>query len=605
MLCGGPLTHAAVCGAGGFYLAPATNPNRTKIWVILLEGGQWCWDAQSCGIRSQQNPALTTSGIWPPHMSQTGIFNANPKRKYVPRRRARGPGAQGRAGRLRKAFPPRAVGGPGAQGRVGRQRDVPRAAGDSRKAFLPPRSAFAGANLVYAGYCSSDAWVGNAGAESNSFGWAFRGQHHIEALIATLSEPCPVVIETRIHFLNRTHLDVNTTYTAEPLGAGSRLLFSGCSAGGRGAMFNIDYVAAMLPPGVELRGFFDSPLWVDVLPFESNITSLENETQTIFPLINATGRLSPACAAAYPGAESWKCLYGAYRIPFVQTTFLMSASQFDRYQLPWNEGTMPPYTGAALTYANAFQRAVRAVVLDLPTAAQAGSAIYSSACFKHCTTMLGAFWGVKVNGWSLNDYLALWYFGSKDPETHVNPADGGAATSGLPAGVSDQHIEACLGFGCGECHSRTPSAGPPLPPAYATSLIPGNQAVVPGGPPSPRAFERVRTARASSAGGGMRSTALAVGGGVAAAAVLLGCAVAVAGGGKGPPRRVISTADARLARETSPLLQRNSAVAVKTGLKPVARAPPKAAAESPAAASKSPPPPRGAVRSANPVRHDL
>jgi hypothetical protein len=103
----------------------------------------------------------------------------------------------------------------------------------------------------------------------------------------------------------------------------------------------------------------------------------------------------------------------------------------------------------------------------------------------------------------------------------------------------------------------------------------------------------------------MRSTALAVGGGVAAAAVLLGCAVAVAGGGKGPPRRVISTADARLARETSPLLQRNSAVAVKTGLKPVARAPPKAAAESPAAASKSPPPPRGAVRSANPVRHDL
>jgi hypothetical protein len=56
-------------------LAPATNPNRTKIWVILLEGGQWCWDAQSCGIRSQQNPALTTSSIWPPHMSQTGIFN--------------------------------------------------------------------------------------------------------------------------------------------------------------------------------------------------------------------------------------------------------------------------------------------------------------------------------------------------------------------------------------------------------------------------------------------------------------------------------------------------------------------------------------------------
>ena len=164
---------------------------------------------------------------------------------------------------------------------------------------------------MYAGYCSSDAWVGNAGAESNSFGWAFRGQHHVEALIATITEPCPVIYETRIHFANHTHLDVNTTYTAEPLGAGSRLLFSGCSAGARGAMFNIDYVAAMLPPGVELRGFFDSPLWVDVLPFESNITSLENETQSIVTLINATARLSAACTAVYPGDQAWKCLYGA------------------------------------------------------------------------------------------------------------------------------------------------------------------------------------------------------------------------------------------------------------------------------------------------------
>ena len=90
----GPLSGARFPRCpGGFYLAPATNPNRTKIWVILLEGGQWCWDAQSCGIRSQQNPALTTSSIWPPHMEQTGIFNADPRRKCVrPRRRAR-PGA--------------------------------------------------------------------------------------------------------------------------------------------------------------------------------------------------------------------------------------------------------------------------------------------------------------------------------------------------------------------------------------------------------------------------------------------------------------------------------------------------------------------------------
>ena len=38
----------------------------------------------SCGIRAQQNPQLTTSTVWPPHMSQGGIFDDNPRRKCVP-----------------------------------------------------------------------------------------------------------------------------------------------------------------------------------------------------------------------------------------------------------------------------------------------------------------------------------------------------------------------------------------------------------------------------------------------------------------------------------------------------------------------------------------
>jgi hypothetical protein len=326
--------------------------------------------------------------------------------------------------------------------------------------------------------------VGNVGADSNSWGWAFRGQRILEAILDTLSTPVTVVVETRIHFLNHTHEDVNTTYTTLPLAAGHRLLFSGCSAGARGAMFNVDYISSFMPPGVEIRALFDSPLWVDVQPLEANITSLENETQAIFGLVNATARIPAACAATYPGDEGWKCLFGQYRVPFTRTPYLISASQFDLFQLPYNEGALPPphglYAGASLAYADAFQRAVRAVVLDLPTAAQAGSAVYSSACFKHCVTMIGSFWGVRINGMNLKDYLALWYFGSTDPATHVNPALGGAASTGLPAGTSDQRIEACLGFGCGECHSKHAAPAPPLPPAYATSLLPGTSAAGPG-----------------------------------------------------------------------------------------------------------------------------
>ena len=181
---------------------------------------------------------------------------------------------------------------------------------------------------------ASERRVGDAGPLLQ-MGWQFRGQAQVEALIKTITGgPITIISQTREHFANHTHLDINHTWTTEPLASGGRLLFGGCSAGGRGAMFTLDYLPALLPTGVELRGFLDSPLWVDVLPFEANITSLENQTQTMYGLVNPTARLGAECVAAYPGDEGWKCLYGQYRIPFVRTPFLMSASQFDLYQLP-------------------------------------------------------------------------------------------------------------------------------------------------------------------------------------------------------------------------------------------------------------------------------
>jgi len=29
---------------------------------------------------------------------------------------------------------------------------------------------------------------------------------------------------------------------------------------------------------------------------------------------------SPACAAAYPGDEAWRCIFGSYALPFVQVS---------------------------------------------------------------------------------------------------------------------------------------------------------------------------------------------------------------------------------------------------------------------------------------------
>jgi len=73
----------------------------------------------------------------------------------------------------------------------------------------------------------------------------------------------------------------------------------------------------MVPPGVLVRGLLDSPLWVDVQPISSAETSLQAQTQGAFALLNATARIPPACAAAYPGADGWKVRSNRSRGPVV------------------------------------------------------------------------------------------------------------------------------------------------------------------------------------------------------------------------------------------------------------------------------------------------
>jgi len=421
--------------SAGFYFSPANDTEKSNLWLIYLEGGQarpssqrsayfvthrstpcyaaqWCYDQGSCAERAVMQPYLTSSRPWYKHLRMGGIFDSDPH-----------------------------------------------------------RSPWAGANLVYIAYCSSDAWVGDVGPESNSWGWSFRGQRIIAAVMAKLTAGVEVTTTDTVHFPNRTHEKVTTT-TNYSLGAAPKVLFGGCSAGGRGAMFSLDYIQPMLPPGAPpVLGFFDSPMWVDVEPFIPGTEPLENETMAVYNLVNATARIPVACAAAYPGEEGWKCLYGQYRVPYVQTPYLMSASQFDKYQLPYNEGSMPPWNASEMAYAAAFQTAVRDVVLNVPTKAQPRSAVYSSACFKHCTSSLawGSFWGVRVDDVSLKDYLGTWYFGTTDPELQ-NDETGHVGE--MPTGISPQRIEACIGFGCGQCHKSTAAPAPPLPPTYKMSLEP-------------------------------------------------------------------------------------------------------------------------------------
>jgi hypothetical protein len=212
---------------------------------------------------------------------------------------------------------------------------------------------------------------------------------------------------------------------------------------------------------------------------------------------------------------------------------------------------MPPYSSASsLAFADGFQALVRSVVLDLPTAAQRGSAVYSSACFKHCTTNSGSFYGVRVNSVSLKTALEQWYFAS-------TPA---SAATGLPAGMPPQRIESCNGFGCGECHAKTAKPAPPLPPAYATSLYaPGSS----GGVASDSIATAEAEARRLPAGREARM-AMHVGLLALAACVVLACCSRLQSGGAAARDECVAAA-LRLVARGRLLLTRVCVCAVAQG----------------------------------------
>lgn len=158
-------------------------------------------------------------------------------------------------------------------------------------------------------------WMGNAEA----FGMQFRGASIVQAVLADL--------------------------ISKGLSAGAQLLFAGCSAGGRGVTVHLDAVAEQMEArGVSVRGMLDSSLWVAVTPAgEALGGSLLEETQEVFSWANVT--VSPHCLAAYPDAP-YKCGFGEFAVPLLQTPYFLSQSSLDYFQVCC---VMAPAPSQALT----------------------------------------------------------------------------------------------------------------------------------------------------------------------------------------------------------------------------------------------------------------
>ena len=290
--------------------------------------------------------------------------------------------------------------------------------------FASDDARLADANLVYLPYCTSDAYVGDrdgpiwAAAADNS---VFQGGFHGAAVVAA-------VLDSLLQ--SRGLGDAAGT---------TEVLFSGFSAGGRGAMFNCDRSLARLSaavPRLHAGCFFDSALWLDVEPYAAGGNSAAARSTAAYDLFNASATVaanSPACAAAYPGAEGWKCIFGSYALPYVQTKqWFLNTNLYDSYQLNTLNGLPngPPWTGAKRTYAEDFRSLMEATIAREVAPGDDSVGAFAAACYAHGDTLSAKFTSVQVGGVSLQDVLLSWFYG--DASAPRISVDGEAGGNGNP-----------------------------------------------------------------------------------------------------------------------------------------------------------------------------
>jgi len=386
-----PLADAlAVCNDGSraaFYLRPSpanASAAARATFVVFLESGGWCFDADTCSRRSA---AQTSSGALAPTLKLAGLFDA-------------------------------------------------------------PDARLRDATLAYAPYCSSDAWVGaRAGpafnaSEQNATGVApfaggFRGAAIVRAVVAAV-------------------IAATGGAAAAP---GATFLFAGFSAGGRGAMFNCDAVAAQVAAaaggggggGASFACMFDSALWIDRPTYKPELFSAAQRTQLAYALYNASATVaanSPACAAAYPGGEGWRCIFGEYALPFVATpSWFLNMFLYDSYQLDSiaGLGSAPPWNKAKDAFAEGFRARmaeVLAAVLPPSAASPAAVAVAGArggvfpACYSHGNTLSAKFAWQQVGdadaggSATLAGAIASWLFG--DATTPLRTLDAAAGADVNP-----------------------------------------------------------------------------------------------------------------------------------------------------------------------------
>jgi len=243
-------------------------------------------------------------------------------------------------------------------------------------------SPLASYNRVWVPQCSSDAWMGDIGANESAAGVNWRGSRIMRAALQDM--------------------------VTRGLKDGDFMLFGGLSAGARGAMVHLDTInsTGAIPSGVSLLGYLDSPYYIEMQPFQ-NLTQVEHrvaeETQAVACAMQNEDILRGDGACELD--EAWKCGFGEYRIPLLKTPFLLVASQYDWYGLMTAMGAslsstecFPDPQCPYYKYADEFKGITRQGLSTLPQVISGKSGLYSSTCYDHAITKNDNWGDQEVDG---------------------------------------------------------------------------------------------------------------------------------------------------------------------------------------------------------------
>eukprot|EP00297_Palpitomonas_bilix_P007280 CAMPEP_0113873336 /NCGR_PEP_ID=MMETSP0780_2-20120614/3712_1 /TAXON_ID=652834 /ORGANISM="Palpitomonas bilix" /LENGTH=386 /DNA_ID=CAMNT_0000858967 /DNA_START=62 /DNA_END=1222 /DNA_ORIENTATION=- /assembly_acc=CAM_ASM_000599 len=222
---------------------------------------------------------------------------------------------------------------------------------------------FAKSNRISVGYCSSDSWSGTRDNSSETFGWKFQGHHIVQAVIKDL---------------------IQNYGMAEA----DEVVFGGCSAGGRGSIYNLDTVCGMVAAAkagtskqAKCRGMHDAAYWVDIAEFPaSTSTPLSITIQEGMHFWNSF-LLQGDCAKTVGEAAAWQCFFGEGVTKYTKTPFLIHIEQYDAFQSTTDVGHGPPFSNDEMTYLGELRGALHS---GIATNVGDPNRAFSCACYSHC-----------------------------------------------------------------------------------------------------------------------------------------------------------------------------------------------------------------------------